>query len=983
MTEREPCGSSKRQASLGFVLMLLLSSLGALATVPSTSAAVPGSIGITQSISPAQDAWYSSFDTIAFEAELTNFYAAPSGASRTLTWYACEGDITISQCKSLYDDTGQFNLANIPGQSTSNVASSDLWIPGQNAEGVFTIVYAFSQNDQLPTDDEFRFTINLTNDFVDVIADVNHNPLDHINHLAVYDGEQVLNTDTPYVFKSKGQSTVCGVCIFSGEFGWQLWNEEGTVMLKEAFRTIETLPAWGGYDPFNINLPEFSYGQEGRYLLKYGLFGSTGNPYADLNPNNNLATYNLVLNDSIDLKVIDVYPSHDAQASLFYYGSDRVVATFANLGNMSVENVSISFEVYNPQYELEVDENCLVPVMHPAGSATCQFNMTTTGNNRLIRVQMPTIYQEGEDVRMSDNLYQLTANVQVGAINPYVQSNSENGVYLTDEGIELVARASSIASQPLTYTWREGFYIWGNEQVLNKTGDDFGLGHHNLTLQVTDPWGETEYAYFEFDVLNSVNLSVEPYMVGSAITELEASHSHEMLLPHLGKNYGIGGGKSPLMMIDIGINTASGEDPGLRTVDVVLNLSEILPENINLTTVDLRYLPDKDSVQWTAIDGVDSYSFDVEAGTLDVSMTKDGVLLVVGVLPASDVIAHHFDWAQRSAGQIHLNWSSSGDMTNPYVGGWNIYKIQGISGTTVFPETLSGINENIWEELTLDSLVATVPLEDTEWTDPSALETGICASYAIIPIDREGNPNLQNANITRVNNAAGQLCGDAVPPDTTVLLFSSTTEFTNDSACYEAELDWSHCYMITLTWTWPDHEAQGNVSWNLYRMAHEPNSATDLKFIEPIQSGLVSTPGQQASFTQSGMDDDAIRPYRTYYYILAPIDSVGNEKMVVDLSDNVQRVYIEDQWWDYRQHTVPPEPEPPEPPLGIPWLQKLDDAMSVDEFTLSLGVLVGVIVLNFILLPLIFKRRKRLKRIIAARKRNSANMYDEFDDFFE
>ena len=185
-------------------------------------------------------------------------------------------------------------------------------------------------------------------------------------------------------------------------------------------------------------------------MLKYGLFGSTGNPYADLNPNNNLATYNLVLNDSIDLKVIDVYPSHDAQASLFYYGSDRVVATFANLGNMSVENVSISFEVYNPQYELEVDENCLVPVMHPAGSATCQFNMTTTGNNRLIRVQMPTIYQEGEDVRMSDNLYQLTANVQVGAINPYVQSNSENGVYLTDEGIELVARASSIASQPLT-----------------------------------------------------------------------------------------------------------------------------------------------------------------------------------------------------------------------------------------------------------------------------------------------------------------------------------------------------------------------------------------------------------------------------------------------------------------------------------------------------------------------------------------------------
>ena len=36
--------------------------------------------------------------------------------------------------------------------------------------------------------------------------------------------------------------------------------------------------------------------------------------------------------------------------------------------------------------------------MHPSDTATCTFNLTTTGNNRLIRVQMPTIYQNGEDV---------------------------------------------------------------------------------------------------------------------------------------------------------------------------------------------------------------------------------------------------------------------------------------------------------------------------------------------------------------------------------------------------------------------------------------------------------------------------------------------------------------------------------------------------------------------------------------------------------
>ena len=467
MSERKPRHVSKQRASLGFVLMLLLSSLGALATVPVSSAALPGSIGITGTLSPSPDAWYSSFDTLDFSAEVTNNYASPSGATRTLTWYACEGDVTIPQCKSVFDDSGQFNMANIPGQSSASVDSIDLWSPGSSAEGIFTIVYAFSQNDQMAADDEFRFNINLTEDFVDVVADTAHNPLSHLQNLAEYDEEHVLNTETDYVFKSKGESTLCGVCSFSGQFGWQLWDVDDTMMLKEAYKTVANLPAWGGTDPYNINLPAFNYGQEGRFLLKYGLFSSSGNPHGDLNPGNNLASFEIVLNDSIDLKVVDVFPSHDGQSSQFYYGTDRVISTYANLGNMSVENISITYQVYNSQYEMEVDGLCLLPVMHPGDTATCKFDMTTTGTNRLIRIQMPTIYQNGEDVRMGDNLYQLNVDVQVGPINPYVQTNSDNDVYLTSDDVELVARFGPIASQPLNFTWREGFYEWGQGQVLN------------------------------------------------------------------------------------------------------------------------------------------------------------------------------------------------------------------------------------------------------------------------------------------------------------------------------------------------------------------------------------------------------------------------------------------------------------------------------------------------------------------------------------
>ena len=51
--------------------------------------------------------------------------------------------------------------------------------------------------------------------------------------------------------------------------------------------------------------------------------------------------------------------------------------------------------------------------------------------------------------------------MQVGPINPYVQTNSDNDIYFTSDDVGFVARYGSIASQPLNFTWREGFYVWG------------------------------------------------------------------------------------------------------------------------------------------------------------------------------------------------------------------------------------------------------------------------------------------------------------------------------------------------------------------------------------------------------------------------------------------------------------------------------------------------------------------------------------------
>ena len=177
----------------------------------------------------------------------------------------------------------------------------------------------------------------------------------------------------------------------------------------------------------------------------------------------------------------------------------------------------------------------------------------------------------------------------------------------------------------------------------------------------------------------------------------------------------------------------------------------------------------------------------------------------------------------------------------------------------MFPETDGGINENIWEELTLDSFTTTLSLETVTWLDPVPLETGICASYAIIPIDREGNANLQRANITRVDGAAAQLCGDAIPPSTTLEGLSHTWVFTNDTACFEAQQDWSLCYNATLTWTWPAHEAQGELTWNVYRVETRLWTST-FGSLNPCSAASREPPARKDRSCKAALTETASNP---------------------------------------------------------------------------------------------------------------------------
>ena len=82
-------------------------------------------------------------------------------------------------------------------------------------------------------------------------------------------------------------------------------------------------------------------------------------------------------------------------------------------------------------------------------------------------------------------------------------------------------------------------------------------------------------------------------------------------------------------------------------------------------------------------------------------------------------------------------------------------------------------------------------------------------------------------------------------------------------------------------------------------------SSTNVDLLTPIIAGMQATPGEEFNVTRTGKMNDGIRPQRTYYYILTPVDSVGNEQTIVNYpSQSIERVRVEDVFWDYNQHLI-------------------------------------------------------------------------------
>lgn len=974
---------------------LLLASL--MATLP-TAVAASGDLAITNGESPFQNEYIDAFNQVSLEVQVTNEYPGTSDP-RDIEWEACpEGAPSgHTHCAG-----GSGTIPSLPTLQSMVYTFPAKWTPstshwaGGVVEANYTVTFSFTEGDVDSSDDILVVNVVLTEVFKDIIVPESQDPRNGLIDVATDNDGAVLNTNVTYprqgdTWQIDYDVYLCGGCSLNMSWGWRLTHDFGGAPVAEAMTDVDlTGYNWGGLTELTRALPDFSYDQPGRYLLEFGVFNSSG----DLVPTNNVGSVHLRLDDTSDLVVMGFMPTHNTQDpnAPYYYGTDAVMATVENHGNTTIVGSSMTMTISDVLGNVDTQQTCALPDMAPGDSHECLFDLDFTGLNRRISVTIPVDLGLWNDVSPEDNeVTESGVDIEVGPIGASISQSNSNGVYTTADLMTLVARTSDTAAGPLNYTWRiNGIFDLvpgaSHGQIIDVPVSSLDLGEHTISLIVRDVLGYTQSEFLYINVLHHTAIEGGTAYTGEGVSLDEAVLVHEERLPLLGLNYGIGNGKAPLMVHTFGLESPSGnsEDVGLLEMNIQFNLSELLPDNIDPETVELRMLPAMNSTTWGFVTPPNEATIN-DDGTIDVVLRENAVLLFIGVLPAPEVQLEDVRLERRPNGHLEVLWNASGDLENPYLSGWNIYRLAMPTGSsTYFPSPEASSNPSFWEDFTESTFVATTDIANDRWYDDQPLATGTCASYLVAPADRAGDPDLFRLNVTDGENGVpGLFCGDAIPPELTVTNLRAVSTFSNDTACHERTGNWDRCYDVSVTWTWPDHEPEGEGTWNLYRVETDPEGL-DLSALTPLVENMASVPGEEGRFDTNGSQDESIRPYRVFYYVLTPTDAVGNDNPVV-ISENSARLFIQDQWWVYNQHLIPePEPEP-EPPLGSPWVGKLVDGMASDPlFQSALGVLLLAFVVVAIGLPVLNGRHRRLKRIVAARiRQQQANsVADEFDDFF-
>ena len=966
--------------SIGLVGLLLLSTLGGIALAPSASATVSGDYEITNTIFPMDNLSMSSWDSVDLEVQVKNSGFFYNTQARSIEWYVCEGVQDETSCYNDREDYGAGSIDPLQVGASTNYSFTSTFSPNGD-EGTFTLVYRFIDSDTNPSNDVGIYTFHLTQNLVDVIFDA-QDPIEQLEDLAVYNDNLILNTDTDYVMEISGVVNSCSTCGLEADLGWRLIGQDGMEKANSTI-TYTNLPDWGTVE-FTRDMPPLNHDTEGVFELEFGIIDSIGTPFGDMNSFNDVKSVTVIFDDTVDLQITSMFPKNVPSSADYYYGDNSVAVTVTNLGNHSVVQPLVRFTVMDLAEQVDSQQDCYPDELKPAETHECIFDINHLGDKKF-NVFVSEALNEGLDSKPADNVLNVDAEVVRGLIEPLIEQNNFYGTYNTADNISLTVKTAPTAASPLNFTWwQEGVKPLGAGRTLTIPASNLGLGDHYVSARVTDATGQRETATSLVTIFNSTDISTGDWLTGSAVTRTHAISVAEYDYPVAGISYGPGPGLEALLRISIDVVPTTEEaTAGMDWMDFELNLSELIPDNVPRNTIAIHQLDDFNYADWSTLD-TDNYFQLIDNDTVRVHIVENMDLLMVGELPSPEIDLSNPEITLLPDGKMRLDWNASGDTDNPYFGGWKIYRVTSpITASTYFPDPDDTPSKFVWEGLMQGALSATLAGTETSWTDDRKLETGICSSYALIPTDRTGNPDYLKAKVTLTDGQPGLTCGDAIDPVASVSGFSSSVEFSNKTSCHNLYQDWNKCYELTISWNWPDNEPDGEIMWNLYRIEARPDEV-DVRYVDPIASGLRNIPGETGTFSQNGTDIDGIAPYRTYYYILTPIDQVGNEQTLVSYpSPNVVRVYINDEYWQYNQHRIPVPPEPEEPPYGVEWLGELEDYTAIENFQIAGLVLLLTIMINFIGLPLILKKRSKLKRIIARRANNQpADLDEDFQDFF-
>lgn len=729
-------------------------------------------------------------------------------------------------------------------------------------------------------------------------------------------------------------------------------------------------------------LPDVVAPYTGRFLLRAGLISSDG----DMNDWNNMGTMMIYVNDDTDVWIESIEPARgsgqviqvgDQNNSLYPLGDDSIRVTVGNIGSMYV-NTSFTLSIFDMNGTLLDGPNPCDVVMDPQESASCIFSMPVSGD-LVLRAEFPVGLDE-LDVNPSDNWYEVEVSSRHKPAYPTISYPPEGSRFDSGDSILFIGQVSQYSAMPMNFTWRLNYEeVIGYGQIINVS---LPMGEWLVTLTTRDSQGQVETGIRNVRIQNRISMAYSPWVIGgeSVLDEQVNYVFNEPEYPPAGFDYTMvrEAGLSTLRIIDFDIepSLATVTDPGIVFTDSWISLTGMIPDELDRESIQLFRMESKTTTAISELLFPSMYEINSENDTLHIYDTDytNGIYLIAGDLIPATVGLENLTTVQLPGGTLRVEWEPTGDLDNPYFGGWRVYR------RLSFPFFWPFENNSQFQSV-IGTEVSDIEPHGTFWNDPAPLPDGSCVSYLVMAIDRQGMPDYSHGGAVGWNgNSVEWQCGDATPPFVEVQNMNHVVSFNNSSG--------QNIHHVDISWIWPDYGDEDNITWQLYRVDLIPS---DLTWIEPIETGMWGEPGTVGTFHQK--EDrfrDGIEKEHIYHYILVPMDDVGN----IDyspLQGNIETVDIGNQFWDHNSDLIPPPPPEDPPPYGVEWFGEVLDYWGIGAFRTSAMMAFAIVLLNIVMIPVIINQtrgvRRRIKRDKKMHQRrqemlDAEDMADDLEDMF-